>query len=617
MTEPEAPDRPGRLLELAVADLALIERLRLAFQPGLNVLTGETGAGKSLVIDALGLALGARADTSLVRHGSEVARVEAVFDRLPEPLIAVREVQASGRSTARLDDETVTSGRLAETVGPLVEVHGQHEQSRLLDEGHQLELLDAFGGHGELRREVLSAVSAWRENRSALAELSIDPREAERRTELLRHEVEEISAARIRVGEIADLRARLDASRHGEAIARGAEVIRAALDAERTGAHDVLATAVQEARGLARTDPRFEAVATRLAGLDAELEDVARDVRRLADAIDHDAGSILEIEERLSVLYGLLRRYGDDEGAVLVHGERAAAELDRLTGIDAERARRTAEDARLLEAVASLAERLSADRRDAADRLAAAVDDVLQHLGFRTGAFGVVVGRRIAGPDEAAIELDGDAVAFDATGADEVVFRFAPNPGEPARPFAKIASGGELSRVALAVKQVLAAADATPTLVFDEVDAGIGGRTADPVGRSLWALARDHQVLVVTHLPQIAAHADAHFRIAKRERDRRTITEVERLDRSGRIVELAAMLGGPAPAAGATGLTTASGLTAVGPGPEADSAGAAGALGWVGGVGGSASLAQARELLDAAEAWHGRPVVPAAGAVGG
>ena len=160
-----------------------------------------------------------------------------------------------------------------------------------------------------------------------------------------------------------------------------------------------------------------------------------------------------------------------------------------------------------------------------------------------------MVGRRTAGPAEAAIELDGDAVAFDATGADEVVFRFAPNPGEPPRPLAKIASGGELSRVALAIKQVLAAADDTPTLVFDEVDAGIGGRTADPVGRSLWALARDHQVLVVTHLPQIAAHADAHFRIAKRERDGRTVTEVERLDREGRIVELAAMLGGPLRAA--------------------------------------------------------------------
>ncbi len=213
-------------------------------------------------------------------------------------------------------------------------------------------------------------------------------------------------------------------------------------------------------------------------------------------------------------------------------------------------------------------------------------------------------------------------MAFDATGADEVIFRFAPNPGEPGRPLAKIASGGELSRVALAIKQVLAAADETPTLVFDEVDAGIGGRTADPVGRSLWTLARDHQVLVVTHLPQIAAHADAHFRIAKRGRDGRTVTEVARLDREGRIVELAAMLGGAVPApmpASGPGSGGDGRLVAVGPGPvppdaevdldTAEPGDLAPASGH--GASGSALLASARELLDAAEAWHGRPIVPA------
>ena len=598
---------PGRLLELAVTDLALIDRLRLRLEPGLNVLTGETGAGKSLLIDALGLALGTRADTSLVRHGADVARIEAVFDRVPEPLIAVREVNVGGRSTARLDDDTVTSGRLAETVGPIVEIHGQHEQSRLLDEGHQLELLDAFGGHGELRHEVAAAVDAWRENRIALTELALDPREVERRRELLRHEVEEIGGARLREGEIDELKARLEASRHGEAIARGAEAIRTALDADGSGARDVVARAVQEARGLGRVDPRFEAIAVRMAGLDAELEDVAHEVGRLADGIDHDATAVLAIEERLATIYGLLRRYGDDEAAVLAHGERAAVELERLDGLDDERRRRQSEDVRLLEAVAAAASRLSLERRAAATRLATEVDAVLQTLGFRAGAFGVDLGRRIARPEEPAIELDGDAVAFDASGADEIVFTFAPNAGEPARSFAKIASGGELSRVALAVKQVLAAADATPTLVFDEVDAGIGGRTADPVGRSLWALARAHQVLVVTHLPQIAAHADAHFRIAKRERDGRTITEVERLDREGRIVELAAMLGGPVGgvpvAAEPDRLTTASGLTAVGPGRGGGADEGSGGLSSSG-----AALAQARELLDAAEAWRGEPV---------
>jgi DNA repair protein RecN (Recombination protein N) len=621
----------GRLLELSVRDLALIERLRLELEAGLNVLTGETGAGKSLLIDALGLALGARADTTLVRHGADAARVEALFDRLPEPLIAAREVGANGRSTARLDDQAVTAARLAETVGPLVEIHGQHEQGRLLDERWQRELLDAFGDHAKLRAEVARAVERWSENRSLLAESAIDPREVERRLELLRHEVEEIGGARLRPGEAAEIRERLELARHGEAIARGAAAIREALDGEGSGARDTLAGGVREARSLSRIDPRFDAVAARLAGLEAELEDAAIEVRRLSEGVDHDARTLLAAEERLSQIYSLERRYGEDEAAVIGHGERAAAEIERLEGLADERRRREADDARLLAAVAFAAAELSSRRRAAAGRLGVAADEALRSLGFRAGAFGVDVGRRTAGPNEPAIELDGDAVAFDATGADEVVFRFAPNPGEPPRSLAKIASGGELSRVALAIKQVLAAADDTPTLVFDEVDAGIGGRTADPVGRSLWALGRNHQVLVVTHLPQIAAHADAHFRIAKRERDGRTITEIERLDREGRIVELAAMLGGSVAAAPGAGqetaaaggtdgqLVTKSGLVAVGPGPagdedepvDLDEASPADLVADAPvAPAGSSLLASARELLDAAEAWRGRPVVP-------
>ncbi len=593
-------ERPGRLLELAVADLALIDRLRLPLESGLNVLTGETGAGKSLLIDALGLALGTRADISLVRHGADTARVEALFDRLPEPLIATREISAGGRSTARIDDQTVTANRLAETVGPFVEIHGQHEQSRLLDERWQRDLLDAYGDHADLRQAMAVAVARWRENRTALAELALDPREVKRRLELLRHEVEEIAGARLQVGEADELKSRLEASRHGEAIARGAAAIRAALDGEGSGARDAVAAGLTEARSLSRLDGRFEGIAGRLAGLDAELEDVAAEVRRLGEVVEHDADSVLAIEDRLSTIYGLERRFGDDETAVLAHGERAEAEVARLEGLDAERRRRQIEDERLLEDVARVAASLSERRGAAAERLGSAVDEVLRTLGFRAGAFAVAVGRRGAAADEPAIELDGDAVAFDASGADEVVFRLAPNPGEPARALAKIASGGELSRVSLAVKQVLARADETPTLVFDEVDSGIGGRTANPVGQSLWALARDHQVLVVTHLPQIAAHADAHFRIVKQEREGRTVTTVERLDREGRIVELAAMLGGggpsPAEASAASDpvARTAGGLAPVGPGID---------------VVGPAALASARELLDAAEAWRGRPLV--------
>lgn len=556
----------GRLLEISVADLALIDRLRLELEPGLNVFTGETGAGKSLLIDALGLAIGARADSGLVRHGAEAARVSALFDRLPEPLIVTREVAAGGRSTARLDDEPVTAARLADAAGPLVELHGQHDQQRLLDERWQRDLLDAYGGHDELRSAMAAAVDRWRANRAALAELQLDPRELARRLEIAEHEAMEIAAAGLRPGEAAEIRARLATAQHGEAIARGSVAIHEALAAEEGGARDAVAAAVREARALVRLDPRFEGLADRLAGLEAELEDAAATARELAEAVDHDPAELARLDERLSLIFGLERRYGDDEAAVVAHGERAAAEAERLRGLEAERASRAAEDARLLAEVAAAAAALSAARAAAAAGLSAEVGGVLEELGFPAGVFDVGLGRRPAGPDEPAVELDGDALGFDATGVDQVVFRLAPNAGEPARALARIASGGELSRVALAIKQVLAAADDTPTLVFDEIDTGIGGRSADPIGKSLWTLGRRHQVLCVTHLPQIAAHADAHFQIAKRERDGRTVTEVVRLDREGRIVELGQMLGG---------------------------------------TGGTASLASARELLDRAEGWRG------------
>jgi DNA repair protein RecN (Recombination protein N) len=559
--------RPGRLLELAVTDLALIDRLRLELADGLNVLTGETGAGKSLLIDALGLALGARADSSLVRHGAESARVEALFDRVPEPLIAIREVSAGGRSLARLDDESVTAGRLNLVTGPLVEIHGQHDQQRLLDEDWQRDLLDAFGGHGDARAAVGATVDQWRTNRAQLAQLAMDPRELLRRQELLEHEAAEIAAGGLRPGEAAEITAQLAAAQHAETIASGAGDVRDVLLGEGQGARERIAAAEAELRGIARLDGRWAGLADRLAGLEAEVEDVAAEVRVLAETVDHDPSTLQALEDRLGEIHRLLRRYGDDEATVIEHGERSAAEAARLRGLEDERARRADEDGRLLLTVADAAATLSLLRAGTARELGGAVSTVLAELGFPADAFEVALGRRPAARDDPAVEVDGDAVSFDASGIDTVVFQFRPNAGEPARPLARIASGGELSRVALAIKQVLAEVDATPTLVFDEIDTGIGGRSADPVGRSLWTLAREHQVLCVTHLPQIAAYADAHYRIAKRERDGRTVTEIVRLDRSQRERELGQMIGGP--------------------------------------EGGDASLLSARELLDRAEAWRG------------
>jgi DNA repair protein RecN (Recombination protein N) len=559
MADPRGPGlAAGRLLELAVSDFALIERVRITFAEGFNVLTGETGAGKSLLIDALGLALGARADPGLVRHGADAARVEALFDRLPEALVCVREVSVNGRSVARVDDETLTAGRLAAIASPLVEIHGQRDQGRLLDERWQRELLDGYGGHAAERAAVAAAVGAWRDNEAALASLAIDPLELERRVALLEHEVGEIAGARLVPGEAVAIRARLDASRHGEAIARGSAALAGLLagdDGEpeaSLGAREQASRAAAEAAALARLDARYGPLVERLAGAAAELDDVASEARRLAETVDHDPAALATLEARLSTLYSLERRYGTDIDGLVGRAEEAAAEIDRVRHLGTERERRRADGERLLADVASACVVLSTRRARAATELGTAIETAVAELGLRGTRVEIAVGRRIAAPDEPAIELGGDAVAFDATGADAVVFLIAPNPGEPARPLAKIASGGELSRLALAIEEVLAAADATPTLVFDEIDAGIGGRSADPVARTLWLLGRRHQVLCVTHLPQIAAHADAHFGIRKVERAGRTVTEVRRLADDDRVAELAAMIGGPAAGAAAT-----------------------------------------------------------------
>ncbi len=515
------------LLELAVRDLALIERVRVELAPGFTVLTGETGAGKSLLIDALTLVLGGRADSGLIRHGAAQLWVEALFERDPEPLICVREVNDNGRSVARLDDETVTLARLAGEVGPLVEIHGQHEQQRLLSSAWQRDVLDAFGGHEVQRAGVAAAVRQWRENETALRELAIDPAELERRIELAEHAANEIEAADPRPGESDQLRSRLLAMASAERITALMSDSHSLLAGER-GARDQAALASRAAAELARLDPSFEPFSERLAGLEAELDDVALELRRRQDE-DAAAGSnTVELEERLGLLYGLLRKYGADEAAVRAHGEGARADAQRLRGLDAERARRAADSLRLEQSARDLAAQLSAARAATGAALGQAVTEALIELGFPQAAFEV-------GLAEAPL---------DQTGADEVAFLLAPNPGEPPRPLARIASGGEMSRVALAIKGVLARADATPTLVFDEVDAGIGGRSADPVGRSLWRLARSHQVICVTHLPQIAAYADAHLRIQKGSRDGRTVTQIEQLDDEARVRELAGMLGG-------------------------------------------------------------------------
>jgi len=544
------------LRELTVENLAVVERVRLELDPGFTVLTGETGAGKSLVVDAVALALGARASTDQVRAGADAARVEAIFDAPPldadDPmaelvaagegtLIVRREVGADGRSVARLNDRAVTVGGLAAVGSRLGEIHGQHDQQRLLDPAHQLALLDGFAADPELVAAVAGAHRAWRATRVAATELLTDAHELARRVDLLRHQADEIGAAMPRVGEDVELEAQLRAAEHAEVIARAADAAVRALRDD-GGAGDALSVAERELLTAAAHDDRFAPLADRAAGLAAEAGELARDAAAAGEAVDLDPASRATAEERLTHLYDLRRKYGDSLDAVIAFGAAAADELERLEDQEGERARLRDEEASRRASLEALAADLSDARRASADRLVIAVNAELPPLGLPAGAFGVEV----------------DTVEIGPAGADRVTFTFAPNPGEPPRPLGRIASGGEASRLSLALKVVLAASDATPLLVFDEVDAGVGGRNAAAVGERLRELSRFHQVLCVTHLPQVAAHADAHLVVGKRVVGERTVTEAILLDPEARTAELAAMLGGEG--AGAEAHSTAEAL---------------------------------------------------------
>ena len=530
------------LRELTVDNRAVVESVRLSLSPGFTVLSGETGAGKSLVVDAVALALGARASSDQVRAGTDAARVEAVFDApIPaddDPLAEViaagdgmvivrREIGADGRSLVRVNDRTVTVGGLASLGARLGEIHGQHDQQRLLEPARQLVLLEEFGGHGPLLAAVADAFRAWRSTVAAAAELLTDAHELARRVELLRHQVDEIAATAPRPGEDAELEAQLRAAEHAESIARAAAAAVSGLRDE-GGAGETLSGAERDLVSAAQHDERFSPLADRAAGLTAEAAELARDVATLADSVDLDPASRAAAEERLGILYDLRRKYGDSLEAVVAFSEASALELERLENQEGERDRLRAEEVARLDELTFAAANLSAARRAAADRLATGVNAELPPLGLPAGAFGVGLEPVDVGP----------------TGADRVTFTFAPNPGEPPRPLGRIASGGEASRVSLALKVVLAAADETPLLVFDEVDAGVGGRNAAALGERLRALGAFHQVLCVTHLAQVAAHADAHLVIGKRVVDGRTITDARRLEPDERAAELAAMLAG-------------------------------------------------------------------------
>ncbi len=518
---------------LSVRHLAVIDHLEVEFEPGFNVLTGETGAGKSVLVEALGLLAGGRASADLVRTGEAQMTVQAVFDLNGREVIVRREVSAQGRSRAFIDDTLATSTALKDLGNTLIELHGQHEHHALLDPADHVDLLDAFAHHETLSDATRARFEDWRVAADGLTRSQLSDREKQARIELASFQAQEIDKVSPRPGEDAALSAERALLANADRLNRLSSEAYAALYDGETAALSTLSLAWKRVTELAEVDPRFQPHVDEREDIKSRLEDLVYLLRGYGEHLDASPHRLQAVEDRLAALERLKRRFGPSLDEVVARREALKAELESLDASEEERAALIERERRLRDAFLHEAQRLSASRRGAAERLAETLIRDLHHLAMPACRLDIRV-RRIDETD-----------AWTGRGIDHVEFFFSPNPGEDLRPLAKIASGGELSRFMLALRIATSAGPAR-TLIFDEVDAGIGGAAADAVGARLQALGARHQVLCVTHLPQIAARASAHFQISKSVRDGRTTTSLMRLGKQDREGEIGRMIGGAA-----------------------------------------------------------------------
>lgn len=576
------------LAELTISNFAIIERLSLTLGPGFNVFTGETGAGKSIIIDAISALVGERVGSDVVRAGAERAIVEGIFDVAPllgqdgarspeanaedgdeggrsfvellaelgaEPednlLILGREVTSTGRSVARINGRVAPLSALQRVAGGLIDIHGQGAHLTLLRPERHVFYLDKYAGLDAEREQVGALYSEWRATRRELERLRTDEREIERRIELLRYQVDEITAAKLVPGELDELererRMLANAERLGELTATVHAALHGDEEDEAPGALDLLATAQRALAELLRLDDTLAGQQDALEQAIFTLEDVSAATRDYQDQVAADPARQAEVEERLDLISKLRRKYGATIEEILAFADEAARELDGLANREERAAELQAQEERLRERIGAVAGQLSRRRQAAGEALAQAMERQLDDLNMRKARFQTQIRQR-ADPEGAPVPEGDDETryAFSATGIDQVEFLIAPNPGEPFKPLARTASGGETSRLMLALKTILSHADAVPTLIFDEIDSGISGRSGQVVGEKLWGLGQTHQVLCITHLPQIAALGDRHFQVAKALRSDRTMTEVTAMDGDARVDELSQMLGGAA-----------------------------------------------------------------------
>ncbi|NUS34417.1 MAG: DNA repair protein RecN [Gemmatimonadaceae bacterium] len=534
------------LTELRIRNFAIIESLTLPLARGFNVLSGETGAGKSIIVGALGLLLGERASTDLIRTGADRATVEGVFDITDRPEIATvldergidaeeslvvlrREIAAAGRARAWVNGTTVNAGVLAEIGRLLVNLHGQHEAQTLLDGDAQRLILDAFAGATELARGVESAYDTLAATRREIAELRRRRAEAEKRADYLRHVAQEIEGARLVEGE--DVRLEDEARRleNAEELRELATGISSAIEGDEDTVLDRLGTVERLLSTIQRIDPTLARLQELYDTAYYNLEALARELAEYESSVELDPARLDEVRRRRDLLFKLTKKYGATLADVLEAGRQARGELDLVESGDLDLRTLVERERSAEQMLQERAAALTATRTAAAERLGRAVDEVLPDLGMPDGRFhAALVPAREIGP----------------TGAELVEFRVSLNVGHEQRPLARVASGGELSRVMLALKTILARLDRVPTLIFDEVDAGIGGRVGLQVGETMRRVASYHQVFAITHLPQIAARGHHHILVAKGARGGVTTADVTVLEGDPRVTEIARMLGG-------------------------------------------------------------------------
>lgn len=540
---------------LRVSNLAIIDELEVELGPGLNVVTGETGAGKSILITALQLVMGGKSRPELVRTGADEAVIEALFELGADPelrarleaaelaagdeLVIRRVVQSEGRSRAYVNGRLATAAQLAVLAAGLTDISSQHQHHTLVDPKTHLDFLDAYARLLDQRATIARAHATLADAAAELEALQRRYRERADREDLLRFQVDEIDALGLRDGEDRELEEERERLRHAERLARAAGGAEEALYAQDDSLSEALGRIAQEVREAAEIDASLAPLADRIDEALAQIEDTAKELGRYAREVSLDPDRLGEVEDRLDRLHRLQRKYGGDVAAILEHRASAADELASLEQHEDRVAEAEAKQQAALAEATKVARELSQKRKAASRALGEKIGDELASLGM--GGARVVV--ELA-PLEAKGGLEVDGARLSATGIDRAEFLIAPNKGEPARPLAKVASGGELSRAMLAIKRTLAGLGAAGTYVFDEVDTGVGGAVAEVIGRKLADVAAHHQVICITHLAQIAVYGQTHFRVAKKVVGERTCSEIVKLDEAERLEEIARMVGG-------------------------------------------------------------------------